>query len=148
MSLVKICPTCKTRNEPSEMMCGMCLGDISGVSPVDNEQPPVSMAEDRTIVQRGGIVLKLSGGGDIPVCDGDIVGREAVGKEILQPYKTISRRHVRFTFENGGWLIEDLNSTNGTYLNGNRLAANAKTPVAHNQKLSLSSACEIVIERK
>ena len=33
----------------------------------------------------------------------------------------VSRRHARFSFKNGNWVIQDLNSSNGTFLNGKRV---------------------------
>ncbi len=38
-----------------------------------------------------------------------------------------SNRHARFTFHQGTWLVEDLGSTNGTYLGRSRVEA--PTPV-------------------
>jgi signal transduction histidine kinase len=35
---------------------------------------------------------------------------------------TVSRRHARVLRDNGRWLLEDLGSANGTFLNGTRLA--------------------------
>jgi len=35
----------------------------------------------------------------------------------------VSRRHARFIYQNENYLIEDLGSTNGTFLNGNRLSS-------------------------
>ena len=34
----------------------------------------------------------------------------------------ISRRHARLTFQGGKYILEDLGSTNGTFVNGQRLA--------------------------
>ncbi len=44
------------------------------------------------------------------------------------PEAGVSRKHARLVWQ-GTWMLEDLNSTNGTYLRGQRLAANAKTPI-------------------
>lgn len=38
-----------------------------------------------------------------------------------------SNRHARFTFHQGAWLVEDLGSTNGTYLGRNKVES--PTPV-------------------
>ena len=34
---------------------------------------------------------------------------------------TVSRRHARLIFRDGGWIVQDLESTNGTLLNGKRV---------------------------
>ncbi len=47
--------------------------------------------------------------------------------QVGSPY--VSGRHCRLTLDNGIWTLEDLGSTNGTYVNGSRLAgATAVTP--------------------
>ena len=47
------------------------------------------------------------------------VGREAEDLQLNDP--TVSREHVRLFPRNGEWIIEDLGSANGTYVNGVRL---------------------------
>ncbi len=49
-----------------------------------------------------------------------LVGREE-GTCILAGDSSVSRQHARITFEQGRYLVEDLRSTNGTWLNGYRL---------------------------
>ncbi|MEW5939231.1 MAG: FHA domain-containing protein [Chloroflexota bacterium] len=50
------------------------------------------------------------------------IGREA-SNHIQINDAEISRRHSRLQFQGGKYVIEDLGSTNGTYVNGQRLAA-------------------------
>jgi FHA domain len=38
--------------------------------------------------------------------------------EVVMTNATVSRRHARLIFRDGGWIIQDLESTNGTRLNG------------------------------
>ena len=49
-----------------------------------------------------------------------ILGREAPS-EILLPHREVSRKHARIFQEGGNWFIEDLNSANGTIVNGTKV---------------------------
>ncbi len=52
--------------------------------------------------------------------DGRVVlGRESDSVPLTD--RTISRRHAEVVLENDAWIIRDLNSANGTYVNGERL---------------------------
>src|SRR3954468_3058123 len=50
-----------------------------------------------------------------------VVGREDAGLVIDDP--EISRRHARVSPVDGGVMVEDLGSTNGTFVNGERAEA-------------------------
>ena len=50
----------------------------------------------------------------------NIVGR--VSETVQLTDNTVSRRHSRLAPDSGAWLLEDMGSANGTYLNGVRLA--------------------------
>jgi hypothetical protein len=56
--------------------------------------------------------------------DGDsyTIGREA-GTEIVIEDPQVSRRHATLTRQGTSYLIEDIGSTNGTYVNGRRVTA-------------------------
>ncbi len=46
------------------------------------------------------------------------------------PEAKVSRRHARITFNEGQYLLEDLGSTNGTFINrGKRLASGTRQPL-------------------
>lgn len=49
-------------------------------------------------------------------------GRDA-GSDIFLGDVTVSRHHARFTVDERGLRVEDLGSTNGTYVNGKRVDA-------------------------
>ncbi len=49
------------------------------------------------------------------------IGREA-NNEVVINDPEVSRKHARLTFQGGAWVIEDLGSTNGTFVNESRLS--------------------------
>ena len=46
-----------------------------------------------------------------------VIGRHP-SCDVVVADATVSRRHARLTFRDGGWIVKDLDSTNGTRLNG------------------------------
>ncbi|MFN3762975.1 MAG: FHA domain-containing protein [Anaerolineae bacterium] len=49
----------------------------------------------------------------------------------------ISRRHARLLRRPDGWFLEDLQSTNGTFLNENRLPPGQPVPLSHGDLIRL-----------
>lgn len=91
------------------------------------------------------IGLETSEGNVISVMDGDVVGRSSTGKEILEAHEEISRRHAQFIRDSGKWHVVDLNSSNGTFLDGERLIPRKMTRIDNLQKIRLSPVCELLI---
>jgi hypothetical protein len=56
-----------------------------------------------------------------------VIGREPINDIMFQELE-ISRRHASISFVEGRYMVEDLNSTNGTFVNGRRIS----TPVVLN----------------
>jgi hypothetical protein len=48
------------------------------------------------------------------------IGR-AANNDIVVPEQTVSSQHATITIENGSFFLNDLNSTNGTFVNGTRI---------------------------
>jgi pSer/pThr/pTyr-binding forkhead associated (FHA) protein len=61
-------------------------------------------------------------GGVVPLQQGPpfVLGRQQ-GVDLLLPEELVSRLHARLVFEGDELVLEDLGSTNGTYLNGARV---------------------------
>jgi FHA domain len=64
--------------------------------------------------QEPGILLALDWTGG---CEELVIGRHPSCDLVLGD-ETVSRRHAQLTFRDGGWILRDLDSTNGTRLNG------------------------------
>ena len=56
-----------------------------------------------------------------------VVGR-AVNSDVPIYDPTISRQHAQLTVQNGGVMVKDLGSSNGTFLNGSRITEAVATP--------------------
>src|SRR3954454_4851870 len=51
--------------------------------------------------------------------------------------KIVSKEHCRIALEGDTWVLEDLDSLNGTFLNGNRVSG--KHPLTHGDEFSLGA---------
>jgi ABC-type multidrug transport system ATPase subunit/pSer/pThr/pTyr-binding forkhead associated (FHA) protein len=63
--------------------------------------------------------------------------------DLVVPEPTVSGRHCRLSRQTHGFTIEDLNSTNGTFINGTRIAPGNPVPVQHGAKITLGSRIEM-----
>ena len=154
---VRICKSCGTENSPADIECRECMGDISGIKPVEKsekiENPePVIMDNPSATIRDAKKTLALvsmsavSDGVTILIKDGDILGREHTGRDFLTRHNTVSRQHAKITRSEGEWTIEDLGSMNGTYVNGGKLEKGQKYSFKANDILSLSKSCEFLVK--
>jgi hypothetical protein len=61
---------------------------------------------------------------ELPANEPQLIGRSTEALPLND--NTISRRHAELTPDEGLWFIRDLNSQNGTYVNGVRIAERTK----------------------
>ncbi|MEP7358324.1 MAG: FHA domain-containing protein [Anaerolineales bacterium] len=71
-----------------------------------------------------------------PLNPNNTLGAET-GNDLVLPDPLISGRHARLRWDGVGWWLEDLGSTNGTLVNGQRLAARAPQKIAPGARLQL-----------
>lgn len=87
-------------------------------------------AATRLIVTQGPLT-----GSAVPLgAQGVIVGRASSSSLVLDDEYS-SSRHARFFQENGQWYVEDLNSTNGTFVDGARI--DRPTPITTGQPVKI-----------
>jgi len=138
MELYKHCPTCGTANSPTELLCTRCFGDISGITPV---APAVTNLQETSPLVR----LLLPDGRQIDLCSGETVGRAGAGGQLFREYPAVSRNHARFVYTDGSWQVTDLDSTNGTFLDGKRLLPDHPAGLTDGQELRFGSAFRAVV---
>lgn len=69
-----------------------------------------------------------------------IIGRDAgCDYIIIDPQKRVSRKHLRVKKTGSGYVITDLGSLNGTYINGEKIKANEPVNVNAKSKVTLST---------
>ena len=93
----------------------------------------------------GTVTLASPDGRIIAVRDGDVVGRTAVGREVLDIHEEISRRHAQFVRSEGAWFVIDLDSSNGTFLDGKRLSPRQRVAVGNGQQVMFSPVFQAII---
>jgi hypothetical protein len=92
-----------TRQPPRQSVAltlASLLRRLRGEAGITSEEPGILLALDWT----GG-------------CEELVIGRHP-SCDVVVSHETVSRRHVMLTFRDGGWIVRDLQSTNGTRLNG------------------------------
>jgi pSer/pThr/pTyr-binding forkhead associated (FHA) protein len=163
MELTKTCPACGERNPATEVICRVCMANLSSVAPSSEPavpepslpEPsapvPVTDSGDTMIAPLERLTLSLPAGVVVSVRSGHVLGRrgdagEDAGK-VFENFRTVSRRHARVTFVNGTWNIEDMESTNGTWVNGRRIEAHERCPLNDGDTVALSLACEMKVLR-
>jgi hypothetical protein len=88
----------------------------------DETHPPgddINQTKIQTRVAAGGLIDSEDGHRYI-IGDELVIGREPPSEPVFA-IPTISKRHFRIFRQGPGYFIEDMRSTNGTYLNGNPL---------------------------
>ena len=64
------------------------------------------------------------------IASGDnIIGKKYDEVDVCISEPSISRKHAKITIDKKGIWLQDLDSTNGTFLNGNRLLPGEKTKI-------------------
>ena len=119
------CPVCKSFNPPGMMFCNDC-GLIFEMA-LDGDAFGAPAVQLPVLVESTGREHQLRPGVNV-------IGRAG---DILLEDTRISRRHCQATLDNGAVFIEDLGSTNGTTVAGNKLGQGEKRALANAEKISL-----------
>jgi pSer/pThr/pTyr-binding forkhead associated (FHA) protein len=86
------------------------------------QQAPPAAASNAVKFSGNGIVFEAK--------DGDVIGRKSGSFiNIFASQSYVSGTHCKIVKLPAGWHIQDLGSTNGTFVQGNKLAPNAPYPL-------------------
>jgi pSer/pThr/pTyr-binding forkhead associated (FHA) protein len=100
------CSACTHENRPGAFFCSQCGTKLHFATPL----------QGRLLRMNGPLqarVIELPS----PVC---VLGRDPNSSVHLEE-ESVSKQHARLTSENGRFAIEDLGSSNGTFVNGRRI---------------------------
>lgn len=137
------CPACGAKVSPGDTFCEFCgaalVAPQETVAPAAPALAPAAPAPAaRLVVANSGVEIPLSSG------DETVVGREDPYSGIfpdidLTPHGGeeggVSRRHCRIKLAGGQYTIEDLNSTNFTMLNRQRLQPGVPMTIADGDEI-------------
>jgi uncharacterized Zn finger protein (UPF0148 family) len=148
------CPVCGTPADPDDTFCSTCgaaLKQVSTGAPAPAPAPapaqPVSSVAPSAAAGRPRLVVDTSGA-EIPLPPGSelLIGREDPVSGIfpdvdMTPHGGeeggVSRRHARLLVSNGQYAIEDLDSTNYTFVNRQKIAPHTRQPLRDGDEIRL-----------
>ena len=131
------CPRCGHQNPPGSNFCASCGTSLGGGHPDDTAtisfQVDPAPGEDDAAAARGVAVPEAGQEGMLVVTRGPNVGARipldqalvTLGRHpesaIFLDDVTVSRRHAEISYTGGRYLIRDVGSLNGTYVNRSRV---------------------------
>jgi pSer/pThr/pTyr-binding forkhead associated (FHA) protein len=155
------CPICQHWNEVGARFCEECGNElpkegaephqvsVRPSQPIDPaitppppaDQPLVPITEPEPVIYAGPRLV-LSGSGSIfKLSDAVVIGREDPTLQIdFDGYpdgKYISQRHAQIVKMNDKYYVEDLGSSNGTWVNDIRLAQGQSEPIEDSDVIKL-----------
>jgi predicted amidophosphoribosyltransferase len=142
------CPVCGEKAAPGQAFCAVCGASLQGATPVAVTVPEAIVPEAAQPVVVGPCLEIVESGAQIPLPDQPelLIGREdevsGVHPDIdMTPHRGeeggISRRHARLTRQGDVWSVADLDSTNGTYVNGTELQPRVPVPLHDGDRVGL-----------
>lgn len=85
----------------------------------------INSAADEELTVSAGVLVDPFGRSHL-LSSETLVGRERESCHLVVVEASVSRQHARISDESGAWRVEDLGSTNGTYIDGARCRTPAK----------------------
>ena len=158
------CPSCGRKHRPGTLFCSECgvylpTGGPLRTEPLPEEELPVSRAnpwannriEETSDAPPAPLRIKVLATGrqiQLPSATEVHIGRLDAAHGIFPDLDLtpdgglesgVSRRHCKVHQQDSNYLVEDVGSANGTFLNGQRLTPYLPHALKHGDKLQLGS---------
>lgn len=153
-----ICPQCQHREMSGAIFCSECGAQLIGSMEIDTHrivdtgkirrqtgpfQSPTSPSSSAWLslhILETGHILPLADRTEFTL--GRLVEGQPIMPDVdLTPYNAythgISRLHAVLKIVNDQIVVMDLDSSNGTYVNGTRIPSNVETPITHGDVIAL-----------
>ncbi len=137
---VLACPACSVELEPGDKFCSNCGFQLDAAPAAAPAEEVPTAAPPAPPPPVGARLIVSASGAEIPLPSRDelLIGREDPVSGIypdvdLTPHGGeeggVSRQHARLIIEDGKYFVEDLDSTNFTFVNKQKLAPKTRHPV-------------------
>ena len=115
---VCICPFCGWENTVGIGLCGKCGSSL--------EMPDTQMCSDDESETYLIPYIRREKTGEIYTINSEsfVLGADPDCDAVISSNDYISRKHIMIKYENGNFTLTDIGSSNGTYINDNRLDVN------------------------
>lgn len=131
---VNACPICSGAGARDALVCPRCLRRIESRTLCEEQIQPSDS------IVRGHAFLLDAWDRLHALCDGTTVGRRPRHPSISVLEARVSADHARFRQRGEGtWFLRDLDSTNGTFVDGERLAEAQETRLHHGMLLQFAA---------
>jgi pSer/pThr/pTyr-binding forkhead associated (FHA) protein len=155
------CPNCAAKVQPEDLICFTCGANLPQSAARDETPAPTTVMQEylkpddrsRSISPA---VLRLAfptGNVEVPAGTSLLLGRdpaESLVAAAFARYENVSRRHATVTMDdNGHASIRDENSTNGTFVNGDRVLPGVAVRLADGDVVRLAAdvAADVLLPR-
>ncbi len=104
---------------------------VAPVSQPISQPTQVIQVQPTSVQQSAARISGVSGayaGTSFQLINGQVLGREPAREIPLVNDPTVSRSHARVLCENGAWMLEDMGSANGTFVNDERVTRRELRP--------------------
>jgi pSer/pThr/pTyr-binding forkhead associated (FHA) protein len=149
--VTRTCPDCATEVGPDDLICFTCGANLPMVKSAAEPPVPITVAQKAVAAGKAsrGIssaVLRISfpaGNVEVPAGTSVLLGRdpaESLVAAAFEECENVSRRHALITVDDAGHAtIRDENSTNGTFVNNDRLLPGTEVRLVNGDTVRLAA---------